>query len=447
MVDKKKDPLAEPRGPRAAKHMSVLGILALVCCLLLLTLAGCGITVHPGGDEIALLRGGNLWGIQPDGSNARDLATGGIVSIAWSPDHHQVLYRVLLGGNVAFAPPTSTSAVPDAAAAIAVIGINGGTPLVLSRSDGSVARGDAWWNPGGNRLLYREDFQISPSAAAYIVSQSDQPVGIASKLVLNAASLPVLSSDGHQIAVLDMSGDLLLGAPGSTGAVVARGGVLALPGTGRPAHLLWQPGHNELLYPTASPTGGTRLVLVALGGQVRWSLSVPAFIDAAFSPDGSRLLVRTSSQFEVFQIGGSTALFSWPDSDPYAEPWWAPDGNRLLVLDQSGVKLVNIAKHAVTALGTAASTGAASPTARQWWHPATSDPWSADGSSIVLAAGTGDTWLGKRFPTPSGSSRGLYVVSLPHGEAAGSPLLIDSGDDAAPAWSYADPSTTFLVGA
>ena len=96
MVDKKKDPLAEPRRPRAAERMSVLGVLALVGCLLLLTLAGCGITIHPGGDEIAFLRGGNLWGLQPDGSNARALATGGIVSIAWSPDHHQVLYRVLL---------------------------------------------------------------------------------------------------------------------------------------------------------------------------------------------------------------------------------------------------------------------------------------------------------------------------------------------------------------
>ena len=447
MIDKKKDPLAEPRRPRAAGRMSVLGIFALVGCLLLLTLAGCGITVHPGGDEIAFLQGGNLWGLQPDGSNARALATGGIVSIAWSPDHHQVLYRLLLGGNDAFAPPTPTSAVPDAAGAIAVIGINGGTPLVLSRSDGSVARGDAWWNPGGNRLLYREDFQISPSASAFVVSQSDQPVGIASKPVLDAASLPVLSSDGHEVAILDTSGDLLLGTPGSTGAVVARGGVLTLPGTNRPAHLLWQPGHNELLYPTAAPAGGTRLVLVGLGGQVRWSLSVPDLIDAAFSPDGSRLLVRTASQFEVFQVGGSTALFSWSDSDPYAQPWWAPDGNRMLILDKSSVKLVNVAKHAETALGTAASTSAPSPPARQWWHPATSDPWSADGGRIVLAASAGDTWLGKRFPAPSGSSRGLYVVSLPRGGAAGSPLLIDSGDDAAPAWSYADPSTTFLVGA
>jgi hypothetical protein len=410
-------------------------------------LAGCGIVIHSGGDEIAFLRDGSIWGIQPDGSNARPLATGEIVSLGWSPDHHQVLYRVLLGGSDTFAPPTPTSAVPDAAGNIAIIGINGGVPLVLSSNDDSVARGDAWWNPGGNRLLYREEFLTSSSAPTYVVSQSDQPAGIASKLAQSAASLPVLSSDGHQVAVLDTAGDLLLGTPGSIGAVLARGGTLTLPGTGRPAHLLWQPGHNALLYPTASPAGGTRLVLVELGGQMRWSLSVPALLDAAFSPDGSKLLVRTPSQFEVFSIGGSTALYSWPENDPYAVAWWAPDSNRVLVFDQSSERLVNVHRRALTSLGTVAPGGLAPPSSRHWWHPATSDPWSADGGRIVLVAGTGDTWLGKRFPAPRGSSRGLYVVSLSGDGAAGSPLLIDSGDAAAPAWSYADPSTTFLVGA
>ena len=447
MVGKKKDSVKEPRRTGTAERTSLPGVLAFVGCLLLLTLAGCGVSIHPGGDEIAFLRGGTIWGIQPDGSNPRTLATGGIVSLAWSPDHHQILFRELLDGNDAFAPSTSTRSVPDAAGNIAIIGINGGIPLVLTRNDDSVARGDAWWNSGGNRLLYREEFMTAPSAPSYVVSQSDQPVGIASKPVLNAASLPVLSSDGHQVAVLDTAGDLLVGAPGSTGAVLARRGERTIPGTGRPAHLLWQPGHDALLYPTASPTGGTSLVLVGLGGQVRWTLPVPDLVDAAFSPDGSQLLVRTSSQFDVFAIGRSRALFSWPDSDPFAQPWWAPDNNRVLVLDQSGVYLVNVPKHAVTALGTTAPADTTLSPTRNWWHPATSDPWSPDGSRIVLAAGGGDTWLGKRFPAPSGSSHGLYVVSISSEGGAGSPSIIDSGDDAAPAWSYADPSTTFLVGA
>jgi hypothetical protein len=429
----------------------VPGALALVACLLILllvpTLAGCGITIHPGGDEIAFLRGGAIWGIQPDGTHARVLASGNIVSLGWSPDHHQILYRGVIGGKVQFAPPTSTSAVPDAVGNIAVISINGGFPLVLTRGDDSLARGDAWWNPSGNRLLYREEFPASPGAPTYVVSQSDQPAGIASKAVLNADSLPVLSSDGHQVAVLDTAGDLLLGTPGNTAAVVARGGVLTEPGTGRPAHLLWQPERNALLYPTASPSGGTRLVLVGLGGQVLWSLSVPALVDAAFSPDGSKLLVRTPTRFEVFSVGGSTALISWSESDPYALPWWAPDSNRLLVLDQSGVKLINVHRHTEEGLGTVAPPAASSSATRHWWHPATTNPWSADGSQIVLAAGVGDTWLGKKFPSPRGNSRGLYVVSMSAGRAAGTPSLIDSGDDAVPAWSYADPSTSFLVGA
>src|SRR5215469_4786063 len=124
-----------PRSARTAEGIPVVGVFTLIGCLLLLTLASCGIAIHPGGDEIAFLSGGSIRGIQPDGSNARTLATGGIVSLGWSPDHHQVLYRVLLGGNVTFPPPSSTRAVPDAAGNIAIIGINGGNPLVLTPND------------------------------------------------------------------------------------------------------------------------------------------------------------------------------------------------------------------------------------------------------------------------------------------------------------------------
>ena len=160
------------------------------------------------------------------------------------------------------------------------------------------------------------------------------------------------------------------------------------------------------------------------------------------------MLVRTSSQFEVFAVDSSKALFSWPDSDPYAQPWWAPDSNRLLVLDQSGVNLVNVSKHAVTALGTAApaeydvagrrGSGGIRPRAIPGARMVASSSWRP---------ARGDTWLGKRFPAPSGSSRGLYVVSLPGEGGAGSPLISTAATMSLPAWSYADPSTTFLVGA
>src|SRR5579859_3805961 len=63
-----------------------------------LVVAACAF--HGGGETIAFLRGGELWSINPDGSGAAWLAGGGVVGFAWSPDHHQVVFR---SGNGAFA--------------------------------------------------------------------------------------------------------------------------------------------------------------------------------------------------------------------------------------------------------------------------------------------------------------------------------------------------------
>jgi hypothetical protein len=432
--------------PRAMRHWC--SALALTGCVLALVLAGCGITIHPGGTELAFLRDGTIWVIAPDGTNARSLTSGNIVSLAWSPDHHQVLYRLLVGGTV-FPSPTQIRAVPDAAAGISLIGINGGFPLGLTRDNNSTERSDAWWNPSGNRLVYRQEYSATPSAPIYVVSQSDQPAGIASKPLLNAASLPVLSSDGHEVAVLGSNGDLRVGEPSSPGTVLAHGSLLTLPGSGRPAHLLWQPLHSALLYPAAYAAGGVRLTLAGLDGKVRWSLSVPALVDAAFSPDGSLLLVRTPTEFEVFKVGNTNELFSWSESDAAALPWWAPDSNRLVVLDHSGLILVDIHKRFTVALLTFQASGGSPPAAvtSTQWHPATTDPWEMSGDQIVFAARKGDTWRqgGKTtLPASGAGDHGLYVVAL-QGDTPGLPELIDSGNDILPTWSYPDPSTTFLI--
>jgi hypothetical protein len=427
------------------------GALALTGCVLAVVIAGCGIPIHPGGTELAFLRDGAIWVIAPDGTNARSLTSANIVSLAWSPDHHQLLYRVLVGG-VVFPPPTQISAVPDATAGISIIGINGGIPLGLTRDNNSTDRSDAWWNPTGNRLVYRQEYTATPSAPIYVVSQSDQPAGIASKPLLNAASLPVLSSDGHEVAVLDSSADLRIGEPSSPGTILAHGGLLTLPGSGRPAHLLWQPLHNALLYPGANAAGGVKLTLVGLDGKDRWSLSLPSLVDAAFSPDGSLLLVRTLTQFEVFTVGSTTSLLSWSESDAAALPWWAPDSNRLVVLDHSVLTLVDIHRRVTETLLTFQANGGSSPAAvtSTQWHPATTDPWDMVGGQIVFAASKGDTWrqVGKTttLPAPSTGDHGLYVVAL-QGDTPGVPELIDSGTDSLPSWSYPDPSTTFLIAA
>src|SRR5262245_29557703 len=42
-------------------------------------------SVHTGGDALAFVRSGQLWTIQDDGTNKHQLASGAIVSFAWSP--------------------------------------------------------------------------------------------------------------------------------------------------------------------------------------------------------------------------------------------------------------------------------------------------------------------------------------------------------------------------
>src|SRR5215469_12428069 len=66
----------------------------LVVGWVLAALAGCAL--HPGGQEIAFLRAGQLVAINPDGSDPRMLSSGSVVSFAWSPDHHQLVYRSAL---------------------------------------------------------------------------------------------------------------------------------------------------------------------------------------------------------------------------------------------------------------------------------------------------------------------------------------------------------------
>jgi hypothetical protein len=411
--------------------------------------SGCG--VHPGGDALAFVRGGQLWTIQADGSDAHRIANGDIIGFAWSPDHHQLVFRTTTQQEVA-APSTPLAAAPDALGDLYVTSINGGSPVQISQSLGLLARSDAWWNPDGNRLLYRENIPLvsgRPGPLSYIESQADQPLGIASKTLQGVASLPVLAADGSRVAVIDPDGNVRVGPPETLGSVVASGVLLMLPGSSRPGRVLWQPHHNALLYATAATaaSAGVAVVLRDLRGGARTLVTVPVLLDAAFSPDGSRMLVRTPQDFSLWNIAQTSApLFSWPESDPSAIAFWSPDGRAVLVDDASGSQLISIARRTVTPLLAFATQ--INPHATQpplLWHPATCSPWSPDGTRIVFVAANDDTWHGSALPKLSSGTRGLYMGTINSDGTPGAARLIDPQGDAAPSWSYADPSSTFLL--
>jgi hypothetical protein len=418
------------------RHMGALlvfGMLALAAC-----------APHAGGDEIAYLRDGRLWTVNPDGSGALAIGGGGVVGFAWSPDHHQVVFRY----GTRAAAPSAEGAAPDAPSLLAVVGIDGGTPVTISPEGAGFARSDAWWDANGNRLLYREGFVRAPGqeplAPVYILSQADQPAGIARRVLQNVAEIPAMLPDGSQIAVVDPTGNVRVGPPGDSGRVAATGALVTLPGTDRPARPLWQPLHHALLYARAGASGGVSLVLDDLAGHQLTVGTVSALLDYAFAPDGSQVLVRTSSDLEIWRWTAGAqqpAVFTWPEDDALALAWWSPDSRYVLVRDQMGLWLGDTRARTIRHLLTSAPPPA-SPAQPPSWHPLAGSPWSADSARIVFAdPGTGQ-WLGHPLPGSRGTPGGLYLASI---GGSATPALLNSGPDQWPSWTYLDPSASFLV--
>lgn len=419
-------------------------------CLVILSVLATALTAcatHTGGDTLAFLRAGQLWTINSDGSEAQAIANGTIVSFAWSPDHHQIVFRSSQQGSTSIAawPAGSLLSAPDAPGNLTVVSIDEGAALQITSDATGVARSDAWWE-NENRLLYRERAAGAAGTTTYMVSQADQPDGIARKALVEDASLPTLSPDGSRVAVIDATGAIRVGAPGTPGSIVATDALLTLPGTNRPAHLLWQPHRNALLYATSSAAGIT-LLLRNLDGGTQTLGTVPALLDAAFSPDGSLVLVRTPDAFELWSVPSAGApLFTWPEADPLALPWWSPNGQTLLVEDASGWQLVHMTTHAISRLLTTSSPGAPPAiTPQTEWRPTSASPWNPGGTQFVFVSAKSDLWQGQSLPAPQGSATGLYVAAVPANQASEAPRLINSGDDRSPGWSYLDPSTTFLI--
>jgi hypothetical protein len=415
----------------------------LLCLLPAWLLSGCAL--HPGADEIAFLRGGQLWLVNPDGTGLVRASGGGVVSFAWSPDHHQLVFRTVAEG--ALVPAGSLT--PDAPGSLSVVGVDGGAALVITPEIAGLSRSDAWWDGSGNRLLYREGFapalNLPPAIVVYIVSQADQPAGVARKSLPDGASLPALREDGQQVAWIDPAGAVRVAIPGSDHSALVAGGALLRLATGTlPARVLWQPHHAALLYATAGAHGADQLMLTTLAGHTTLVAGVPGLLDADFTPDGSRLLTRTAAGFQLWGLAGAAPPeFTWSETDARAMAWWSPSGTMLLVRDVHGLALVDVRAHRVTQLlVTPAAPTTLSPPGS--WVPLTASPWSADGMRFVFAdAGTG-MWRGKALPTQSGAG-GVYLASASHPEQA--PALIDSGADAWPSWSALDASASLLGGA
>lgn len=403
-----------------------------------------------GADALAFIRGSELFRLQPDGSGLYQVTPGTVAGFAWSPDHHEFVARFAAVRPTPAASPLFPNPAPDMFAALGVISIDGGNILPITPTSPIFSLGDAWWDASGNRLFYRE--HDAATGVQWILSQSDQPDGIARKTiglraaispsVPNGAMFPTSAPDGSSLAWVTATGDLDLAAPGGAGRAFVHGALSLLP-SGAVARPLWQPRHRAILYASAAAGDQPALLLADLSGATHPLATIAGLDGYSWSPDGTRILTHAAGIFRILDLSGATVM-QWPESDVLAVPWWSPDSREVLIESATSVTLATLLTRQATQMATLTGAGAATSLAAQAL-PITGSPWSGDGQQFALVAAGGAWHTGAPLATrhAAGADTGLYIVSLRHLNTP--PSLVDWGEHTDLSWSTPDPNTLWLT--
>lgn len=439
----------------------------LLILLLLPFLASCS-AGHVGGNEISFVRDGHLWTIDPDGANAFEAVSGSdpVIGYAWSPDHHIFVFRTLdsnfakstAGKHIITNPVTGMPG--DLPSTLNTVGIDGGSPIPIIFASSDISRSNAWWNTGGNRLLYREEPLAniqSPLAVSWWISQNDQPGGIARKSLPSTFSIPSLSASAS-LAIGNVGQGVFTTTLTGTNLQYVIPGVL--PGHPLPASLervLWQPAHQKpaILYAVAVSSSqpqsfGSKAVTVQLtlrdGDGHTSTLATCNCTQFAWSPDGNSILYSTGSTYTILNMHDN---FSFAISGEVGSlPYWSPDsqfllldGPHTLILAQIGHKSQQLLLSDSSTTTEPGASSSAPPGADALLQPASNSPWAADGRHFLFLTRNRLTWQGQRLS----SGNGLYTVAIDNqGKAQGAPSIVDKGNDTQAGWSYEDPNTSFL---
>ena len=443
------------------------GSLFLALFLILPGLLSCS-SGHLGSNEIAFIRNGQLWTMDPDGANALAIVSTPtpVVGYAWSPTHQILAYRAL-DATYATSPAAKqltpnplTGAFDDVPSTMNTIGIDGGTPIPIMLSSPNALYSNPIWNAAGTRLLYRQETRgvpYTPTAVLWWVSQNDQPVGIAAKTLPSSYALPLLSATSLT-AIGNSEKGLFTITPGGTDITYLSNG--SLPGHPLPAALervLWQPAqqHPSLLYAidtafrenSGSFLSSIQLILRSPDGQTQ-VLTTCSCTQFAWSPDGKNILYSTSSSYTIFHVPDHSS-FSL-QSEPGSVPYWSPDGQFLLLDGPHNLTLLRIADKSVhtiisdsaNAQNTNIGTPNTTPTSSNVrLYPVANSLWSADSRHFLFLTHNRLFWQGQHLS----QGKGLYTVAIDdHGSPQGTPTLADQGNDSQAGWTYEDANTSFL---